>query len=77
MKYLTEEPVLSLVDVAACCHKNRRGEDVHQNGLHLAAFHDYVDVVKQLIKVGCPLEVDQDVNVSSHRIERSVVDSWR
>lgn len=55
--------MLDLVDVAACCHRNRQGEDVNQNGLHLAAFHNDVSVAKQLIKAGCPLE-EKDMDVS-------------
>ena len=63
VEYLTEEE--PLVDVKVCCHTNKQdGEAVRQNGLHMAAIHNDVDVAKQLIKAGCPLDV-QDLNVSS------------
>lgn len=57
--------MISLVEIKACCHRNKReGEDVRQNGLHIAAIRNDVHVTRQLIKAGCPLE-ETDLKVRS------------
>ena len=62
VKYLTQDPsVKHLVDVTACCHSDDGGKK--NNGLHIAAIHNSVELAELLIEADCPLDaVDKDVS---------------
>ena len=60
----------ALVDFAAVCHREEEGTEGEEcrgtSGLHLAAYHDRVDIAKHLVGAGCPLDgVDLQVRLPS------------